>query len=168
MTLLFMVATSTWSWTLGRAIAFGVSSKICCWYPQVHSNMWYRLTPILFPMPTILVTTTPVLLALSQLPILFWSNTQTQSIAAISLLSWHAFFPIFVCHVHSEQLITTWCLCNTVVLIFAMYIQTQTIQILCNSLPLVLFLWILFIQIQMLFTHVVHETPSDARQPRIV
>ena len=166
MTLLFVVATSTWSWTLGRAIAFGVSSKICWWYPQVHSNMWYRLTPIMFPMPTILLTIAPVLMASSQIPVLFISNIP--AIAAISLLSWHAFFPIFVVHVHSEQLITTWCLCNTVLLIFTMYIQTQTLLVLCNSIPLVLFLWILFIQIQMLFTHAVHHVSSDARQPRLV
>lgn len=165
--MLYATSSSLWAWVLGRAIVFGPSRQICCWQPSFHANTWYRLTPLHCLMPTYLLVFLPVLLSISQIPILLVSSISIQIVSTISLVSWHAFIPVFVIHSHSEYYIFLWCLLNLVMAIVAILINTHVCRA-YNSIPVFFFLWLTIIQSQLLRTTIVHELPVSTRQPRIV
>lgn len=165
--MLYATSSSLWAWVLGRALVFGPSWQICGWKPPLHANTWYRLTPIHCLMPTDLLVCLPVLLSISQIPILLVPSIATQLVSTISLVSWHAFIPIFVIHIHQEPYIFIWCLLNLAMAIAAILINTHMCRVF-NIIPTFFFLWLTLIQSQLFKTTIVHKLPVSARQPRIV
>lgn len=162
MAIVFVVVASVWATVVGRAIAFGPSSQILYWSPPLQSTSWYRLTPIVGRMPPGLLTWVPFVLTLSQLPILYIQDVPTQLTGVLSLVSWHAFVPVFVVHIHSETQIAAWCVLNVALAVLGVH------QSVCFLLPLVVFVWLFGIQIQLLGTSVVRHPPGAGREPRIV
>jgi hypothetical protein len=166
--MLYAVSSSIWAWVLGRTIAFGPSNQICCWRPRLHSNTWYKLTPLRCLMPDLLVYAMPFILSLSQIPILLLSSVPTQILSAISLVSWHAFIPIFVIHIHQEWHIFSWCLANVTMALAATASAKDSLQTACTIVPTILFIWLTMIQSQLFVVNIVHHIPANTRQPRIV
>jgi hypothetical protein len=166
--MLYATSSSIWAWVLGRTIAFGPTKQICCWRPRLHSNTWYKMTPLHCLMPTGLVFLLPLILSLSQIPSLLLASIPTQILSAISLVSWHAFIPIFVIHVHQERHIFMWGLANLSLSVGAVVNATHYVPMVCNMIPTVLFGWLVLIQCQLLSIKIVHHIPALARQPRIV
>ena len=162
MPIVFVVVASVWAWVVGRAIAFGPSLHILYWRAPLQTTSWYRLTPMVGQMPPALLTVLPIVLALSQLPLLYIQHVPTQLTGVLSLVSWHAFVPVFVVHQHSETHIAAWCVFNTALAALGVHSSVYFL------LPLVVFVWLLCIQIQVMLTDVVRHPPGTAREPRIV
>ena len=162
MAIVFVVVASVWATVVGRTIAFGPSSQILYWRPSLQATSWYRLTPIVGRMPPGLLTLLPFGLTLSQLPILYIQDIPTQLTGVLSLVSWHAFVPVFVVHIHSETQIAAWCGLNVALAGVGAHHSV------CFLLPLVVFVWLFGIQIQLLGTSVVRHPPGTGREPRIV
>lgn len=165
--MLYATSSSLWAWVLGRALVFGPTQQICYWKPHLHVNTWYRLTPLHCLMPNYLLILLPYILSISQLPILAVPSISTQLVSTISLVSWHAFIPIFVIHIHQERYIFVWCFLNLVIAIAAILINTHVCRVF-NIIPVFFFLWLTLIQSQLLRTTIVHQPPVSTRQPRIV
>jgi hypothetical protein len=162
MAIVFVAVASAWAWVVGRAIAFGPSLHILYWRAPLQTTSWYRLTPMMCRMPPTLLAVVPFVLALSQLPILYIQHVPTQLIGVLSLVSWHAFVPVFVVHQHPETQIAAWCVFNTALAAIGVHSSV------CFVVPLLVFAWLLGIQIQVTCTDVVRHTPDTAREPRIV
>lgn len=166
--MLFAASSSIWAWVLGRAIAFGPRREICCWWPRFQSQHWYRLTSIHFKMPTPLLLLLPLLLSVSQLPLLLPSNLPTQVLSALSLVSWHAFLPVFIIHIHQEWQIWSWCVVNCILALTALVRKPVCVP--CAIVPALLFSWLTVIQSQLVRTTIIRweQLPVSARQPRLV
>lgn len=166
MSIVTVVICSLWAWTLGRAIAFGPSQDIYCWRPQLHSNMWYTLTPIRCRLPQLQFV--PMFFLFSQLPILFFGDIQTQLLSTLSLVSWQAFIPIFIIHIHREWFIFVWSILNTTLALAAIVLEPTLL--LWKVGPGLLCVWFTLIELQLISHDVllVHSRPVDTRQPRIV
>lgn len=162
MAIVFVVVASVWAWVVGRAIAFGPSWQILYWRAPLQTTSWYRLTPIVGPMPPTLLAAVPIVLTLSQLPILYIQHVPTQLTGVLSLVSWHAFVPVFVVHRHAEIQIAAWGVLNTVLAGLGVHGSV------CFVVPVLVFVWLLWIQIQVMNTGVVRQVPDTAREPRIV
>lgn len=162
MAIFFVVVASVWAGVVGRAIAFGPSLQIWSWTAPLQTTSWYRLTPIVGRMPSEVLSAVPMLLALSQLPILYVQHIPTQLLGVLSLVSWHAFVPVFVVHVHPEQAIAAWCLFNVALAVWGSHGSV------CFALPVVVFVWLFSMQVQLMWTNVVRHPPGTTREPRIV
>ena len=162
MAIVFVVVASGWAWVVGRAIAFGPSLHILYWRAPLRTTSWYRLTPIVGRMPPVLLAMVPIVLTLSQWPILYIQHVPTQLTGVLSLVSWHAFVPVFVVHRHTETQIAAWCVFNTALAGLGVHGSV------CFVLPVVVFVWLLGIQSQFLCTEVVRHAPDTAREPRLV
>jgi hypothetical protein len=162
MSVTFSVSASVWAWVVGRTIAFGPTRQLVTWWPSTATDTWYRLTPLYCRLPVVVLTYLPLVLALSQLPLLLVRHVPTQLWSVLSLVSWHAFVPIFVVHAHSERMITTWCLLNTVLALGGVHGSVLLV------LPVVVFVWLTCLQLQLQCTTIVRHAPDEARQPRLV
>ena len=162
MPLFFVVVSSVWAWVVGRAIAFGPSLQILYWTAPLPTTSWYRLTPIVGRMPSTLLSVLPILLSLSQLPILSVQHIPTQLIGVVSLVSWHAFVPVFVVHVHPDTSIAAWCLLNVALAVAGVHGSV------CFVLPVGVFVWLFGMQLQLVCTSVVRHPPGTTREPRVV
>ena len=158
----FVLSVLMWTFFVGRLVAFGPNVQIVLWSPVVHSSTWYRLTPMKLVMPHWFIVLVPFLLMVSQIPMLIGKNAHACVLSVVSLMSWQAFVPVFVVHVHSESLIAVWALCNLVMAAFALLLSCSAI------VPVVIFLWFIWMQVQVMCVGIVRENPGGMREPRVV
>lgn len=158
----FVLSVFVWSLFMGRLIAFGPNVLIVSWCPVVHSLTWYRMTHIYIVMPYWFLVIVPFLFMVSQIPMLIDKNIQAWVISVVSLISWQAFVPIFVAHVHSEYIIAFWSLINLFMAVAGLLISFSAI------VPLFIFLWFMWMQIQVMYVGIVRENPGGIRQTRVV
>ena len=113
-------------------------------------------------MPYWFLVIVPFLFMVSQIPMLIDKNIQAWVISVVSLISWQAFVPIFVAHVHSEYIIAFWSLINLFMAVAGLLISFSAI------VPLFIFLWFMWMQIQVMYVGIVRENPGGIRQTRVV
>jgi hypothetical protein len=158
----FVLSVLMWTFFVGRLVAFGPNVQIVLWSPVVHSSTWYRMTPMKVPMPYWFIVLVPFLFMVSQIQMLNGKNAHACVLSVVSLMSWQAFVPIFVVHVHSESLIAVWALCNLVLAAVALVFSLLAI------VPVVIFLWFVWMEVQVMYVGIVREHPGGMREPRVV
>lgn len=168
MRILFAISASLWAFIVARCIAFGPIQKTLQWKPNMHSQTWYRLTPIKCGLiPHTSVSNIPLWIAAANIFTLLVDNTFIHSIGTLKLLSEHLIVPIFVEQKHNG--IGPWACCNATLsigLLFFIPVEAQAGQIIC----FVIQMWIVYIQFYITCVHeIVRELPeAELRQARMV
>lgn len=164
MNIFFVVSACLWSWLVGRCIAFGPKCSVITWTPSIKHDSWYLLTTIPAKIPTLLLVFMPHIFTLLSVPTLFLNNTLTHSIMVIMLVSEHCYIPIFVTRIYDS--IPQWSLIQIVIyIVFASTLHSPLIQA-TLVMKIVIWLWFLWIEIQ-IKNNIIREEPSYVeRQPR--
>lgn len=168
MRIFFAISASLWAFVVARCIAFGPNKKSLQWKPIMHSQTWYRLTPIKCGLiPYKWVSNMPLCIAAANIFTLFVDNTFIHSIATLKLLSEHLIISIFVAQKHNG--IALWACCNAILsggLFFFIPIEAQVGQIISFTIQI----WIIYIQFYLTCVqNIVRELPEpESRLPRMV
>jgi hypothetical protein len=168
---------SFWTCFVGRSIVFGFrSKKVIYWKPNLTSNSWYHLTPILMRLPDTIIKYFHGIVILSSALYLFIVDHFPLHLSIICLtVSLHTFIPIFVIHAHSEIILFAWSLLNSVciivIIIGTAYLQFITGYLAAFALipPLAISIWFSLIQTQLCSCISVKFKGIDQkRKPRII
>jgi len=165
MRILFILSGEIWTWLISRCIVFGPNVKGICWYPNMHADTWYRLTPLPYQIPFKLFPYISIVIATLAIPILYLDDNTIHTLAICTLVSEHTFLPIFVAHKHSEALITTWAALNTatkILLLYMLYHHEYILATVSTVFQTVLMLWFFFTQL-----YIVIKQPIQKQQPPI-
>lgn len=176
MRLLFALSATLWAWLVGRVITLGPTTKAMCWYPHLHADTWYRLTPNPYNIPHTYFPFISFVFAGLAFPALFLDNTIIHIITVIRLVSNHAYVPFFVAHVHSTKLLTLWSVINVAAAAGAVYayslsgsvlIPVATVATLVSG---IINAWFIVMQCHLLLHQSIirQEQAYEGRQPRLV
>ena len=176
MRIFFVLSASVWAWLVGRAITFGPTVRGLCWYPDMHADTWYRLTPNPYNIPHKYFPAVSIVFATLAVPALFVHNDIIHVVTVLKLVSEHAFIPIFVAHLHSDVLLTLWSTFNLLasvgsILLFNSDQSTWAIIAIVPTLATTaLHAWFLAIELYLVFKQppIRQEQAYVARQPRTV
>ena len=155
--IIYVFLICSWSFVVGRIIAFGVRSRqILTFVPFFSATSWYKLTPFSLRLPNRVVRHLPTILVFSSGLYLFLVDPFfLQAIIIICMVSTHAFTPVFVFHRNSESLLTVWSLIN-IVLVSILIVCTHSLQLMAPILALValsptllVLIWFCCIQLQL-------------------
>ena len=168
MQLLFALSASLWAFVVARCMAFGPNMTSMRWNPNMHSQTWYRLTPIKCGMiPHKWISKMSIVIALANLPTLLVKNTIIHSLVTLKLVSEHLIVPVFAAQKHNG--IGLWAVVNAasvVPLFLFIPVEAQVGQIVCFLIQL----WIVYIQCYLTCVqNIVRDIPHpQLRQARVV
>lgn len=176
MQILFVISATFWSWLVGRAIVFGPTTRSVCWYPNMHSDTWYRLTPLPCVLSQTYFALVPLLFAAAAIPVLFVPDDNIHILTVLRLTLEHAYVPLFTAHVHSEYILTLWpnvtaaMAVLSITLMGPIYAPIHMIACASCIASIAMHTWFVRIQIHILLRGGITRTeePYECRQPRIV
>ncbi len=176
MQILFVISATLWSWLVGRAIVFGPTTRSVCWYPNMHSDTWYRLTPLPCRLSRTYFALLPLLFTAAAIPVLFVPDDNIHILTVLRLTLEHAYVPLFTAHVHSEYILTLWPIVSasaaavSIILLAPIYTLDHIIAGVSCIVSIAMHTWFAYIQIHILLKGGItrNEQPYECRQPRIV
>ena len=169
MRIFFVLSATLWSWVVGRCISFGPKSDGLCWHPHMHADTWYRLTPIPLKTPHKCITILPIAIAIMSIPALYYRQDAASVLTVCITVSEQAFVPIFVAHIHTDKLLTVWCVVNLLALTILIKIIENDFVAFCTTPKLLMWSYILYIQLYILtIGGVLTTAPDEPRSTRAI